>query len=655
MPVIMICILEISLRIFNYGHNLSLFIEYPHDKTFLVMNPDASKRYFPDQKVATTGNVELFKKIKDKGTLRIFVLGESTTIGYPYFHNGSFHRWLQYRLMHLFPDKNFEIINLSLTAVNSYTVLGFAKEVVNYQPDAVLIYTGHNEYYGALGVGSTQKIGGNPQLVNFILTLRGLRMVQLMTNAYEGVIRLFGNHRPSEGEARMELMVANQQIPYQSKLFNKGVEQFRSNMDETLHLFDKYHVPVFVSNLVSNEKDLPPFISASVDSVRFPGFKKKYDEGVMAYKKNDLQAANTFFMEANQEYSQFAMCNFYIGSLAYCMGDSIRAKKYFSNAKALDMLRFRAPDTLNTIISQLCGKYKEAHLADTKSLFQLHSKYGIMGDELILDHVHPNLTGYALMSDVFYRALKKQGIFPAGKEKEISFRQLLQEMPITKVDSLTGIYRIQNLKSHWPFSETPVRESTKTGSEEESLAYAIIYNHMPWEDAMNQLYSYSIEQKDYRKAGVVLEALVLEHPKEESFYERSANLFGEAGDYENSAFYFKKAFALSPSFDKARYLFVIYLKLDQPEKALPYLDYAIQNNTSGINLIPVKEGVAEIIQLQKTASENLGDISVLNHVASKYFQMGNKEVANKYIEKVLKVDPENKEAHALLSMLKKGK
>src|SRR6266487_2027217 len=104
--------------ILHYGYNYSLFIEDPSDKRFLFLNPDASKRYFPNQTIATTGNKELFKKKKDKNTVRIFVLGESTTIGYPYFHNGSFHRYLLYRLTHETPDKNYEIINLSLTAVN---------------------------------------------------------------------------------------------------------------------------------------------------------------------------------------------------------------------------------------------------------------------------------------------------------------------------------------------------------------------------------------------------------------------------------------------------------------------------------------------------------------------------------------------------------
>ena len=144
-PFFILFIIEMSLRLFQYGDDLNLFIEAKDRPDFLVLNPAASKRYFVNMAFAPTGNSELFRKNKDKTTLRLFVLGESTTIGYPYFHNGSFHRWLLYRLMHEFPDRNFEVINLSLTGVNSYTVLGFAKELVKYQPDAVLIYSGHNE------------------------------------------------------------------------------------------------------------------------------------------------------------------------------------------------------------------------------------------------------------------------------------------------------------------------------------------------------------------------------------------------------------------------------------------------------------------------------------------------------------------------------
>ena len=44
-------------------------------------------------------------------------------------------------------------------------------EVIEHNPDLLLIYAGHNEYYGALGVGSTESIGNARWLVKTYLNL----------------------------------------------------------------------------------------------------------------------------------------------------------------------------------------------------------------------------------------------------------------------------------------------------------------------------------------------------------------------------------------------------------------------------------------------------------------------------------------------------
>jgi tetratricopeptide (TPR) repeat protein len=646
-------LLEIALRFFHYGYDLSLFIDYSGDRNYMVFNPNASKKYFSNQEIATVGNSELFKKKKDGNTLRIFVLGESTTIGYPYFHNGSFHRWLQYRLSHSFPDKNFEIINIALTAVNSYTVLGFAREVVDYEPDAVLIYTGHNEYYGALGVGSTENIGGNPRLVNLLLSLRDFRITQLITNLYGNLQNAFASGKAGSGGTRMKLMVADQQIPYQSVLYKRGVEQFRANMNETLELFNKQNIPVFISNLVSNEKDLKPFVSFPVDGLQFPEFKKNFNLGLKALRQKDNYSAYTYFKTADQNYNSHALCEYYLGKLAYNRGDFKRAKAYFSKARDLDGLRFRAPAELNTVIDQLCRTYKNAHLVDTKAAFEANSANGIIGDELILEHVHPDLRGYSILSDVFYEVLKKNNLISVNAEKEMSYNQLVHHMPITNVDSLAGIYTVTRLKKSWPFSEALAVSSIRIESEEDKIAYDLSTKRIEWLEAISRLYTFYSENRDLAKAKTAVEALVLEYPTDVQYYEKAAMLSGELKDYKNAVFYFKKAFEMAPTFDKARFLFVIYLKLDQPTEAIPYLNYAIANNASGMNLGPVKQFAEQVIQLQNAYVRDSANISILNQIANTYFRMDNQDGAAKYVRKVLKADADNKDALALLSLIKK--
>ncbi|MBS0032267.1 hypothetical protein ACTJJ0_33860 [Chitinophaga sp. 22321] len=654
-PFILLGGIELVLRLFHYGHDLRLFITAPGNSDYYVLNPDASSKYFSNQEIATTGNAELFKKTKDTNTLRIFVLGESTTIGYPYFHNGSFHRWLQYRLMHNCPDKRLEIINLSLTGVNSYTVAGFAKELLPYQPDAVLIYTGHNEYYGCLGTGSTDKIAGNPFLIHLVLELREFRLTQLIANTLQKIARLKPGNAEGAGKTRMELMVGEQQIGLGSPMYERGLAQFTANMDNALRRLNEAKVPVFFSNVVSAEKDLFPFVSILPDSTKFPAFAPLYQKGEALIAAGDSAAAQNAFLAADNIYPVHAGCNYYLGELLFRRGDTVNAKVYFDKARDLDALRFRAPSRLNLIILELCSKYKNTHLVDASAVFEANSKGHIIGNNLVLEHVHPNLQGYALLSDAFYNAMKQQGIVKVTAAEEMSFASLQQTMPLTPVDSLAGAYKIAHLKSSKPFSNALTKnDTTLIINAYEQLAYEVAFRKTSWAAAMKQLYEGYHQQGDLAGAGRIAEAMVQEHPTESGWYEDAANYNGKLNNIAAATFYFKQAFKLSPAFNTARMLFVLCLKQDKAQEALPYLDYAIANNEQHLKLEPVKASLMQVLQLQQVAAREPANMAVLIEIADRYFKMGNKEAAELYVEKILQASPRNKEALALQSQLKKA-
>ena len=65
------------------------------------------------------------------------------------------------RLETVFPGREVEVITTAMAAVNSYTLVDLADEIIEIRPDAVLIYAGHNEYLGILGVGSTYALSGS--------------------------------------------------------------------------------------------------------------------------------------------------------------------------------------------------------------------------------------------------------------------------------------------------------------------------------------------------------------------------------------------------------------------------------------------------------------------------------------------------------------
>jgi len=161
-PFVALAVLEVGLRIFHYGPNISLFVtEEFGDRTYHVMNPDVKFRYFSRVDFSPNTSPDYFLVPKPKGTFRIFCLGGSTTIGFPYGPVGSFGSFLRDRLKAIFPDQQIEVINLGMTATNSYTAADLARDVVNYEPDLIIDYDGHNEFYGALGISSNESLGGS--------------------------------------------------------------------------------------------------------------------------------------------------------------------------------------------------------------------------------------------------------------------------------------------------------------------------------------------------------------------------------------------------------------------------------------------------------------------------------------------------------------
>jgi tetratricopeptide (TPR) repeat protein len=604
LPLLLIVLAELLLRAFHGGYNTEVFIEYPQNPDYLVLNPHASKRYFADMRFAPTGNKELFTKKKRPNSLRFFVLGESTTIGYPYFHNGSFHRWLLYRLMHTWPDKEFEIINLSLTAVNSYAIKGFAEALAGYEADAVLIYVGQNEYYGAFGVASAQTIGATPALVNALLRLRQFRLVQVVMNAYQSL-----KDKPQETPAtRMELMVGRQQIPYDSDVYRKGLRQFEYNMNATLKILCNRHIPVFFSNVVCNLKDLPPFVS---------------DE---------------------HEGSANAMYHYREGQSFYQGGNYEEAAASFAAAKELDLLRFRAPEDLNRVVGDLCSRYPDVYYVDAKAALEVCAPHRILGGELFTDHVHPNLKGFALLAGAFYTKLSESRLLPPP-QREMTVGEWEENMPVSPLDSLAGELRIRQLKAHWPFNDT--LEPMSAYSLEEKLAARLFGKEADWLEVHSELYAAYVESNRLVEAARIAEATLLEYAEDPVFYEQAGMAYGGAGRRDLAAFYLKKSFKLSPSFGKAHYLTVLCLMADEPEASLPFLDYALAHPEGTLDLRSLKPLIARALSLKEQLREDTTHVGLLYEMATTYREMSNREGVAKYVSRILQIAPGHQEALAL--------
>ncbi|MBK7106245.1 MAG: tetratricopeptide repeat protein [Ignavibacteriae bacterium] len=422
LPILFLILLEILLRNINYGYDFTQWIDAGEGK--YVINSNISKKYFTSGDFNPTTSEDYFDIQKKTNSFRVFVLGGSSAEGYPYSPMGSFSRYVRKRLELVYPNTHIEVVNLGMTAVNSYTILDLFPEVLDQQPDLILIYAGHNEYYGALGVGSVQSFGSSRNLINLILYLNNFKTTQLVRNSIQWVTSLFFSSENIKSSGTLMSQMANDKnIILDSDVYNAGLQQFKENFTDILTLCKEKGVPVIIGKLASNLKDQKPFISVATQG--YKNTDKVYEEAWDNFKNDNFKKADSLFRLA----------------------------------KDLDALRFRAPSKMNMIIDQL-GKEFNVATVPIDSIFNSESSGGIVGDNLIVDHLHPNVEGYQLIGKAFYNCMEKKGYLPKTENANIPFAKqdslTKANFVFTKLDSAIGNYNITLLKHNWPYVKNSI-------------------------------------------------------------------------------------------------------------------------------------------------------------------------------------------------------
>jgi len=501
-PLLFFILLEIGLRIGGYGESYPLFIDTPDSPNYLLARPDIIKRYFAKSADIPTVTLEtnLFLKEKPKNGLRIILQGGSTAAGFPYGYGASPAGMLDQRLKRTFPDRTVEVINTAMSAVNSYTLLDFVDEIIEQQPDAVLIYAGHNEYLGILGVGSNYT-AANSHAANLIfLKIREFRIFQLIQNivsSFQSKPSKDINDQTLVGRDKRTMMAKvakDKNIKMDSETYRLGLKQFKENLSLILGKYQKANIPVYLSTIASNLKDQKPFSSLNVNAStkdQLNQIAKQLNTGndLGGLKKSLSELSKQAFAENN------ATIHYQLGKIFLAIGDYPASKGHFIAAKENDLLRFRAPEDFNRIIRSLAIQYK-ANIVDYQSRLSKSSKTGIIGNEFMLEHLHPNLQGYFILSDSFYQKLKEDNIFGNWKHS-VSTSVAWKQRPIVPAEEYAGYAKIAQLKSDYPFTSSPQPLTlAKPADWQQQLGIEYFQKKIGWLEMLNRSYAGYLKERN---------------------------------------------------------------------------------------------------------------------------------------------------------------
>jgi len=547
-PLVFFVLLEAGLRVGNYRGNTDLFIPlHETDDRYTITNPNFAARYFFYTTVIPNPPLEPFLTEKPENGYRVFVMGESSAAGYPYGFNGVPGRVVQDALRDILPDRHVEVITVATSAINSYTLYDQVDEILDHQPDAILIYTGHNEFYGALGAGSNESLGSFPAFVRFYLRVQRLKTFLLLRDQITGIAKWIATRTAPADQGLSTLMqqvVRDQAITLDSPVYELGKIQFESNMNQILNKFEKAGVPVLLGSLVSNLKDHTPFESVQTDSL--PGARDVFDQ-------------------ARQRYDE---------------GDFDTARLAFEQARDLDALKFRATSDFNTIVRTLSDR-DGVYYVPVEEHFETIAENGIIGFDLMLEHLHPNDTGYFELAWTFYEVLRDKlsatgaPDLSAERDKNAYF----EAMHLTQLDHFMVRHRLHVLTRSWPFVREPRRDIYRDYIFEgfiDSLAFDVARNNKRWDEAKVELGDYYLMRGELDSMLAEYRGLMRDQPFNDSPFLIAAQQLLDRNRLDEAYPYLLHAHEISPSAFTYKMLGAIYVDRRDFESGIVFLEESLK-------------------------------------------------------------------------------
>ena len=116
----------------------------------------------------------------------------------------------------------------------------------------------------------------------------------------------------------------------------------------------------------------------------------------------------------------------------------------------IDTLRFRAPSHVNDIIRNFADKQV---FIDSEARLRGRDPQGFIGNNVMLEHLHPNASGYFVIANAFYDRLVESEVF--DDIRTIDVNTAWQRRPIIPAKEYAGFADVQVLMSDYPFTDSP--------------------------------------------------------------------------------------------------------------------------------------------------------------------------------------------------------
>ena len=450
LPLLLLACFELLLRLTGWGASLPQedpFVGFESNFPLFEKVVDASGTAFYQTRPAKLKyfNDQRFPVEKPPHTLRIFALGGSTTFGRPYDWQTAFPRWLSLLLKQSLPSQNFEVINAGGVSYASYRVSVLMKELLQYQPDAFILYSGHNEFLEERSYGDLMNEAGPLRAVK--KGLARLRTVNLLRRGL-GFSTAATPKMLLKDDIRAKLDVWEGMASYtrNDSLRTQILQHYAYNLESMILMAQRADVPLILVDPPANIKDFSPFKSEHGPRFSEEGkalFDELLESGNRLNEQGRYREAVAAYEQALAMDEAYAELHFRLASSLMALGDRERARRHFSAALDLDICPLRILPPMHDILRRTAARHKVPFL-DFVQILQNRSRnllgHDILGSSFFLDHVHLNMEVHQLLAESLLDLCIQRGlIHPARTLSEPQRQALYQEV----LDGLDPAYYAQ--------------------------------------------------------------------------------------------------------------------------------------------------------------------------------------------------------------------
>lgn len=600
-------------------------------------------------------NRQRFRHPKPSNTYRIFSVGGSTTHGRPYDDRASFSGWLRAYLKAADPSKNWDVINAGGVSYASYRVAALMEELVAYEPDLFVIYTGHNEFL------ERRTYEAMFEMSEAVSAAAGL-LSHTRTYAAGGRIlaRMRGDTaQPSQLAAEVDTILANSVGPsdyHRNDAFRSGViEHFRFNLKRMIQIAESAGARVVLVTPASNLKDCGPFKSEIDDAVTAAEAARLRDLLGASDAANAPAEALALLDQARRIDPRHPGVHYSRGRALLALDRASEADRAFRRARDEDVCALRATSEIVEIVRETAAE-RALPLVDFEAMANDRAMAlngsSIPGNEQFVDHVHLDIDGYGSLGLALFELLREAGV--TAPEADL-------DAPAID-DVRTEILALIDHRSHGVALRNLARVYSWAGKSEEAgriaaQALDVLGGDAESFDIIGRGFA---EQGDRAAAIEAFQQALAANPEFAQSHESLGSEYLAVGRIDDAIAHFREAIRLEPSAAVAHSnLGLALASKGRSETALHHYGEALRlrpesaeaHSNMGVELTAQGRMEEAVKHFEQAIALRPDYIDALNNLGFTLMSLGEPDRAAAVFEKALAIRPEHPHLHYNLGIV----